>query len=531
MHNFNERPECQYVKKYRASVSLNGDTVDVLDAQDNVKGSFTIKVKHGKAVLEEMVNHSTIVIPTHGEVESVSTFTYDSDNNTVSATIFDIHGHAQEFIAKVEDLMGICNKLFEPVAPKHDHLFPKRPHEDVLDPKFSYDEHKPHHPHDRDECKFKPEHEYKPNKPLIDPYVTKSELLDESRKRQYNDTKILEIIGNNSKDNKSIFGHIDALTSTMSREIERSKHTDKIHDERLDKVEKDLDVLHTESNFKDSELRKFVKKESDAREKGDTELFKQLNLAQNDILKTNDKIEFANAEIRKEQQRARSTERDLHNEVMREEGERIIGDKKLTSQILKEETARINDFRDLNSKIEAEYGRAKCAEALLSEDITKAFGDLKRDNNFVLDKVNDAVDYAMKSFQEKGDYVSYSVDDRSEKCIVLNNGNGYNVKDNRGYVHNIGIIGLDNKVIIGSQELPLLLQGDLSVRPMYNTSEMALAQDVDSAKESLKQEMQVEATKIRTQINEYVGGFQKQLDTLKEAIEALKKEVQELKNA
>lgn len=358
MHNFEEKPQCHNIKKYHAIVSLNGETVDVLDVYGHVKGSFIIRIKQGKAILEELINHSFIVIPTQGDVESISPFEYDKANDSISAMIYDIHGHGKKFVATTEDLMDLCEKLF-------------------VSKDRCCEDHKPFHPCDKDECHLETEDACKPSKPLIDPYVTKSELMAESQRRQFNDSQILELIGCNKKDNKSIFTHLNNLKSTLNSEIERSIEVDRIYEKEIKDLNKSLKDVYHESQNHDIELRKAIKEEKENREKTCDELFYKFKLLQTENLKMLDSIEHLNKDLKREVSRAIGEERELNGKISKEANERDRAIVKVQDLVRIEETSRITKDNSLEARVKDEVRRAQFAEHKLTEHINKSIATLQ----------------------------------------------------------------------------------------------------------------------------------------------------------
>lgn len=486
MHNFEDN-KCwkPMLRKYRASVSLSGNVVDVLDVHNQVVASFCLSIKFGKVALEEQISHSLIMIPVEGDAESFSPFTYDPEDNTIRTTIMKTNGESQVFVANINDLMEVKNEVWDGCGDKHCHKpnhkpeFDKPHHKpgfdkpcDDLDPDFSY----PKPPCD-DKIEFEPEHCHKPShKPFVDPYVTRSELMEESKKRKMSDLKIRDIIGENKEDKKSIFGHIDSLTSGLNSEVERSRFEDKVQKERLDKVEHEFDSLRRHHGMSDNELRNMLKKESDTRSEGYSELFRLINLLQADDSHIREKIERHEANLRKETQILRSEDRDLHAKISEESEERVREDKKITELIRYEETARHNAVKEALSQISIETSRASIAEQEIKQDMHKHIDIARKNDELLRKRIDDVLAVSDKKYQEKGDYVKLD-----DKGIILENTDVLYIESANSNVELVSVakVDVDNNVVLGDKNSKVVLVGSTE-NPFYNDSEIALKSEIPS---------------------------------------------------
>lgn len=504
MHNFSDKPQCQYVKKFRASVSLNGRFVDILDIQDNVKACFSIVVKFGKAILEEQINHTTIIIPTSHDVEKVSPFSYNLEDNIISATIFLTNGLKQDFVTSVDDLMNMNYTVFHPThsCPP---LEPPKPETDC-------------------ECACKPEHDYfdkpfhpgygdyhhgfehnKPcdRKPMCGPYATQSELRAESKHRQCSD--------------KSIYNHLDILTNNLKKEENRSIHTDKVQDEKIYKLENDLKDIKHKNNFQHIEVHQAIKNESDERQNTYNELYKITQNIQNDGIGILNELEKTNKRIHHEIDRARNEERIIRDILKREEEERSNHDRDITNAIRIEEQNRKNEDRELSSKIKNEEQRAKNIEEEIRHDLIHNFKNLEQKYENLDKKIMKLHHYVDNNCQPKGDYVEYTTQLDGIKNITLPNKSNLIGKTSND--NNYPMIGVseNNIVEVGTKIGDLHLSGN-SPRLQYNNTTLVNTDDItkfvpysvysklDEKVSLLREELELAKINLRT-LNETVAGI------------------------
>ena len=560
MHNFEDKTCWKpIVRKYHASVSLSGKSVDILDVHNHVVASLTISIKFGKVALEDQISHSLIVIPVDGEAKSVSPFQYDADDNTIKILIMKTNGESQVFTASLEDLMKLSsNSTYVPSENfgHHHHGFEKphcdfdKPHcdfdkhhfddcfkpehgkpnhdKDELDPGFTFDD-RPCHDHKKDDwMNFNPEGHFH-HKPLMDPYVTRSELLEESKKRQFNDLQIRNMIGQHKADEKTIFGHIDTITSALKVETERSKGEDKKFKEKLANLEYEFTESKNFLKNNDEELKKGILKEANTRENACSELFRLTNILQMDDTTMREKIENANAEIRKQTQILRSQDRDLHSEIVVEQNERVAGDKELKNLIRAEETARFNAVKEALQKVDIEYHRASIAEEEIKQELANYISTSDKSDAIIESKLETIVKNADKKYQEKGNYLVLN-----DKGIILENTDCLYIEgDLTGNVL-IAKLGVANEVQLGDEKTALKLYG-ANTNPLYNGDELALVKEIPSLENYVQKESLNEAleqvkelqTQLTTQIAKY-NDLEEKYNTLSADLYELTKKVNEL---
>lgn len=476
MHNFEDN-KCwkPIVKKFHASVSIGGDMVDILDIHDHTVASFKLSIKFGKVALEEQLGHSLIVIPVDGDAESFSPFSYDPEENTISTTIIKTNGEAQVFTATLDDLMTLNhNASFD-----HHHK-PYKPMEDELDPGFSYPQkpQKPQdHPHD---CK--PPHQdwmhFEPDcglnhKPLHDPYVTRSELMEESKKRQFNDIEIRKMLGENKKNEQSVFGRLESLESGLKFEVERSKNEDKLQKESFRNFEHSFDETTHFLKGNDEELKKAIIKESHHREEACSELFRLSNLAQADDTRLREKLEKLGTDHRRDVQILRSQDRDLHNEIIAEQSERVENVKEVRNLLRIEETNRHNAVKEALAKIDIEYHRASIKEEEIKQDCENNYKSLTKFIEILKSQITNAENKNDEKYQPKGEYVNLD-----DKGIILESTDAYMIESNTNPEPVlIAKIGTTDAVEFGDPKVALEFLGSEEY-PTYNDKELAFVDNI-----------------------------------------------------
>lgn len=540
MHNFEDK-KCwkPMIRKYRACVSLSGNVVDVIDVHDQIVASFTLSIKFGKVALEEMISHSLIVIPTDGNAESFSPFSYDYDSNTIKVTIMKTDGQSQVFQASIDDLMKLtsitngyigddydkpscgCDKLPED---KEENEGSFDPVED-LDPGFSYDPNKPScgKPSHGNHMHFEPEH-CKPHKPLVDPYVTRSELMEESKKRQRNDCEIRDMIGNHKEDNKSIFGHIDSLTSGLNHEVERSRHEDKVHSEKIEQLDNNLDALRKTVQTNDCEVRKLISKETNTRADAYSELYRLVNLLQTEDTTTLEKIEKLNKEHNRDTQILRTSDRELHGEIMAEQSERVATDKELRNLIRIEETNRFQAVKEALTKVDVEYHRASIAEEEIKVNMDRMTSNITKEHELLNNKIENLSNVAENKYQPKGEYVPMNA-----KGIFLDSDKGYYISSMEPAKcscspYSVATVNVADNIEIGDFKTNLQLVGKCDTFS-YNGETVAFVKDIPSLtnyvqRESLNDAL-VQITNLQTQLMELSAKYTKlesNYDKLKERV-------------
>lgn len=497
MHNSENKCCKPMIRKYRACVSLSGNLVDVLDVHDKIVATFALSIKFGKVALEEKISHSLIVIPVDGDAESFSPFEYDYDSNSISTVIMKTDGTSQKFCATLEDLMALDTYVFTSKK-KCDH------HNDKFNDKCDK------HCHCGD-VNFKPS-----DKPLVDPYVTRSELLEEAKIRRQNDIEIRDMIGESKNDNISVCGQIEKLSSALHDEINRSKFEDKCAKERLDLMSDEFAVHKRQAGLNDAEVRKMITKESEVRGDACSELYRLVNLLQSDDLSLRAKIDETYKEIRKEGSISRSSDRDLQSAINREEEERIAGDKNLNNLIKIEETKRFEAVKGVNDNVEIETKRAKIAEEEIRQDIHRHVDAAKHKDAELLKKIEECD----KKYQPIGEYVTLE-----SKGIVLENANGLHIQGDSGDVEVVKLTQ-DDAIVVGDENVELKLRGTLGSQLTYNGEEVVLKKDLptDHATQESVSKLQEQIQDLQEQLQTQIGmcnELEKKYDTLKDWIYAV----------
>lgn len=510
MHNFNE-DKCwkPMVQKYRACISLNGNIVDIIDVHDQIVASFTLSIKFGKVALEEMINHSLIVIPVDGDADSFSPFTYDAEKNSVKATITKTNGMSQMFSATLEDLMMATKGGYigdDAEIRKHDCFCDKDKHET---------------PSCCDHIKFEPEHCHKPNKPLVDPYVTRSELMEESKKRQINDIKIREIIGETKEDSKTIFGNIEMLSSGLKHESDRSRHEDKIHGEKIEKLERDFEILHRTSQTNDCELRKMISKETEVRSDACSELLKLINTLQIEDGSLFGKIDKLNKDHNRDFQVLKSSDRELRGQIEAEQSERFMKDKELFNSIRTEETKRSHAVSEVKSQLEMVKNNAILADEEIKQDMENFAKMVAKNQDLLKHEIKKVEHESDRKYQPKGDYVTLT-----NNGVVLDGDKGLYIANNKTPLA-IAKVDSIGRIELGDANTNLQLTGSGEILT-YNGENVALVKDIPSLDGYAKQQSLNEALEAITSLQEEILKLKSDYKALKEEYKILNEKVYQL---
>lgn len=440
MRNYNNS------KKYRVEISSDGNFADVYLLTGALKSCFHIDIQQGKAILKDDIQHTMSIIPTSCEAVSSSPFTYDEDIDALNVILTLKNKDEIIFTTSICDLM---NKDISNFDCNH-------------------------------QCSCNHE-----NKPMIERFVTKTELKEEAIRRKKEDDKIYEILGTANCTTDSIFDKISSVQNKLDYETERSKQQDLEHAQSIKQI-------NCESQHLKDSIKTLNSRVSDVAKINDekcNELYSTCDEIKNDICSLQTDLRETNNTLRKEVRRATEEERNLKHTIIQEETLRHNEDDKIRC-ILKSEVAILNDK---------------------------------------IDKLDD-------KYQEKGDYVSFTNISKDRKGIVLDNYNNILGKGTDGSSYNIAMVSKWDVVDFGSSSLPINLNGS-NDRPTYNDSKkLALVDDVVNLTEFIKQKFNSLNTvidKIDTQFNTIesrLKDLEIQVSILNNTIEDLQTDNQTIKD-
>ena len=380
MRHYNKHIE----KIYRTILSCDRLFADIYLIGGDLKACFHIDIEDGKAVLKDTKNHTSVVLPIEEYVVSRSEFYYDEEEDVLSAKITLFDGNETQFSSKVGDLMDakICS-CDKPFFPNH-------------------------------------------NKPLLDKFATKHELIEEARRRKHYDDKIFEILGVSAEGQNSISSQINTLEMHLNDEITRSKARDINHYELIAKLQQSFENLSNQSTCTDRELRHTINTEIDTRSNGYNQLYKLITDLQGTHIDLVHKIDKNTLAITDETQRAKFEEQKLHSEITAEADARIQGDEDLHAEVVSEQTARIESDEHLETLIQEESDRAIAKEDELANLITEKVEEeykratAKEDETiaFFNEKIQDETNRAIVKEDELGELINTEVQEEYKRATT-----------------------------------------------------------------------------------------------------------------
>lgn len=374
----------QHLKKvYYAVLSSDNSIVDIYITGGSIKASLHVEIEHGCAVLYDDIKHTMTPIPTAFKALSFGPFIYDEEENSLTVEITMINQEVAIFSSTLNELV------------------------------------------DRGEqCEKKPS-----KKPFIEEYATKYDLAEETKRRRYNDDKILSLIGDIKEGRNSLASQIEMLESVVAAEISRSKNKDNCQDEGLDKIRCDVNALKRKLDENTNETTKLIKDESDARTNALNEVYTLIERLRTEDTNLFKRIERVSDELRREVKRAEDAERQLHHEIHHEHDERIKEEKKLYDLIRVIETEVRNGDDKLHREIHHEYNRAKREEDSLLMSIKREREERLAENEEMVKCVYKYIDdklaqlsLSIEAIKEELEDIKKNIPPSSDSDVVAEDG-------------------------------------------------------------------------------------------------------------